>query len=84
VISRVSVSLIMCTGGAVTALAARPAFQRGFTFALIVGDMVSQTNAENHMLAVGNLRMTAGAAEQSRDVLGKALLAAQPTPGPAN
>jgi hypothetical protein len=47
------------------------------TLALIVGDMVSQTNTENHMLA-------AGAAEQLRDVLGKALLAAQPTPGPAN
>jgi hypothetical protein len=30
------------------------------------------------------LRMTAGAAEQLRDVLGKALLAAQPTAGPAN
>ena len=54
------------------------------TLALIVGDMVSQTNAENHMLAVGNLRMTAGAAEQLCDVLGKALLAAQPTAGPAN
>ena len=54
------------------------------TLALIVGDMVSKTNTENHMLAVGNLRMTAGAAEQLRDVLGKALLAAQPTAGPPN
>jgi hypothetical protein len=54
------------------------------TLALIVGDMVSKTNAENHVVAVGNLRMTAGAAEQLRDVLGKALLAAQPTAGPAN
>jgi hypothetical protein len=54
------------------------------TLALIVGDMVSKTNTETHMLAVGNLRMTAEAAEQLRDVLGKALLAAQPTPGPSN
>jgi len=52
--------------------------------ALIVGVMVSKTNAENHVVAVGNLRMTAGAAEQLRDVLGKALLAAQPTAGSAN
>jgi hypothetical protein len=54
------------------------------TLALIVGDMVSETNAENHVVAVGNLRMTAVAAEQLRDVLGKALLAAQPTAGSAN
>jgi hypothetical protein len=54
------------------------------TLALIVGDMVWKMNAENHVLAVGNLRMTAGAAGQLRDVLGKALLAAQPTEGPAN
>ena len=54
------------------------------TLALVVGELVSKTNAENHMLAVANLRMTAAAAEQLRDVLGKALLAAQPTSGPAN
>ena len=54
------------------------------TLALVVGELVSQTNTENHMLAVANLRMTASAAEQLRDVLGKALLAAQPTPGAAN
>ena len=54
------------------------------TLALIVGEPVSKTNMENHMLAVSNLRMTAAAAEQLRDVLGQALLAAQPTPGPAN
>ena len=54
------------------------------TLALIVGDVVSKTNTENHMLAVGNLRMTALAAEQLRDVLGKALLAARPIAGPAN
>src|ERR1700732_4884232 len=54
------------------------------TLALIVGEAVSKTDTENHMLAVGNLRMTTAAAEQLRDVLGKALLAAHPTPGPAN
>ena len=54
------------------------------TLALIVGEPVSKTNMENHMLAVSNLRMTAAAAEQLRDVLGQALLAAQATPGPAN
>jgi hypothetical protein len=54
------------------------------TLALIVGDVVSKASTENHVLAVGNLRMTAVAAEQLRDVLGKALLAAQPTAGPAN
>ena len=37
------------------------------TLALIVGEAVSKTNTENHMLTVGNLRMTAGAAEQLRD-----------------
>ncbi len=46
------------------------------TLALIVGEAVSKTNTENHMLAVGNLRMTTAAAEQLRDVLGNALLAA--------
>ena len=40
---------------------------RGPVLALIVGEAVSKTNTENHMLTVGNLRMTAGAAEQLRD-----------------
>ena len=54
------------------------------TLALVVGELVSKTNTENHLLAVANLRMTANVAEQLRDVLGKALLAAQPTTGAAN
>jgi hypothetical protein len=35
------------------------------TLALIVGEAVSKTNTENHMLAVGNLRMTAAAPNSS-------------------
>jgi hypothetical protein len=54
------------------------------TLALVVGELVSKTNTENHLLAVANLRITAAVAEQLRDVLGKALLAAQPASGPAN
>jgi hypothetical protein len=54
------------------------------TLAVTVGELVSQTDSANHLVAVADLRMTAATAHQLRDLLDKALLAMQPTPGPAN
>lgn len=54
------------------------------TLAVTVGELVSETNSANHLVAVADLRMTAATALQMRGVLDKALLALEPTPGPAN
>jgi hypothetical protein len=54
------------------------------TLAVTVGEMVSNTNSANHLVAVADLRMTAATALQLRDLLDKVLLAMKPIPGPAN
>jgi hypothetical protein len=56
----------------------------GITLAVTVGELVSQTDSANHLVAVADLRMTAATALQLRGLLDKALLAMQPIPGPAN
>jgi hypothetical protein len=52
--------------------------------ALAVGEATSESNTEQHLVAVADLRLTAATAVQLRNMLDKALLAVAPTPGAAN
>ena len=56
----------------------------GMTLAVHVGETVSSTSTNDHVVAVANLRFSLIAAVQMRDLIDKLLLAAAPTPGAAN